>query len=234
MRCAQWIVVGVVMCCATPVFPAEPPPAVVGAQGVLLAADDFDRSDIAPWVSVIPTFEIEQGVLVGRQTRDDHGAVGRLHQQFGDVAVALKFKLEGSSTFNVVFDDKGFRGSHAGHIARVAIAPTQVRLGDDKDGAMRNDIYELRRDPARKAEGDKLLAGRGLIVKHTTDQNRWYDLVIAIRGDRMQVWLDGAEIGRLQSPGLAHPTKSSLHFTVNGTRALFDDVRVWRLDETGR
>jgi hypothetical protein len=43
----------------------------------------------------------------------------------------------------------------------VAITPRAIRLGDDREGAMRPDILAMRKDPARKAEREKLLAGRG-------------------------------------------------------------------------
>ena len=52
---------------------------------------------------------------------------------------------------------------------------------------------------------------------------------IELKGDRMRVTCDGKPAGELQSPGLAHETKSSFHFTVNGPGVLFDDVRIWRV-----
>lgn len=134
----------------------------------------------------------------------------------------------GSPTFNVVFDDKGHRGSHAGHICRVAVAGKQIRLGDDKEGIMRNDIFAMRRDPALKAKADALLEGRSSTAKVEVAQERWYQLDIEIVADEMRVSLDGEAIGHLKSPGLAHPTKESVHFTVNGTGAHFDDVRIWK------
>ena len=46
-------------------------------------------------------------------------------------------------------------------------------------------------------------------------------------GDEMRVTLDDKPAGYLKSPGIAHPTKSRFHFTINGQHALFDDVRIW-------
>src|SRR5581483_10569724 len=127
-----------------------------------------------PWKAVIPTFTVEHGVLKGEQTRDDHGAVGRLPLAMKDVVVEFKFKLDGSTGFNAVFDDQKYKGSHAGHICRVAFAPRAVRLGDDKEGAMRNDIFALRTDPARKAEMTKLLAGRNSATTVEIDPKVWH------------------------------------------------------------
>ncbi len=188
--------------------------------------DDFSRTDLGEWKVVIPTFSVEDGVLKGEQTRDDHGAVGRIHRPMRDVTVEFQFQLVGSTGFNAVFDDQKHKGSHAGHICRVAFTPKLIRLGDDKEGVMRNDIFALRKDPARKAEADKLLAGRSASAPIQLEQRRWHRVAITIRGDEMTVSLDGQPAGRLKSPGLAHPTKTSFHFTVNGPGVLFDNVRI--------
>lgn len=196
-------------------------------KGELIFSDDFERSDLGDWKPLIPKFTVKDGALKGEQTRNDHGAVGRVYRPMKDVIVEFKFKLDGSTSFNAVFDDQKFKGSHAGHICRVALTPKQIRLGDDKEGVMRNDLFEMRKDPARKAEADKLLAGRGSATNIALDPKAWHIVSIEILGDRMRVTLDGKAVGYLQSPGIAHETKSSFHFTVNGLGVLFDDVRIW-------
>ena len=74
----------------------------------------------------------------------------------------------------------------------------------------------------------KLLTGRGSSGAAKFEQKRWYQAAIEIVGDRMRVSLDGKAVGYLQSPGIAHETKSSFHFTVNGPGVLFDEVRIWK------
>ena len=181
-----------------------------------------------PGGAALPSFAVQNGVLKGWQTRDDHGAVGRVYRPMKNVIVEFKFKLDGSTGFNAVFDDKNHKGSHAGHICRVAFAPKQIRLGDDKEGVMRNDIFEMRKDHARKAEADKLLIGRGTATNITIAPKSWHRVTIEILGDQMQVNLDGKPAGLLKSPGIAHETKESFHFTVNGPGVLFDDIRIWQ------
>lgn len=197
-------------------------------KGELIFSDDFERSDLGDWKALIPSLAVENGALKGWQTRADHGAVGRVYRPMKDVIVEFRFKLDGSTGFNAVFDDQKFKCSHAGHICRVAFAPKQVRLGDDKEGVMRNDIYEMRKDPARKAEADKLLVGRGSSMNIEIDPKSWHQVTIEVLGDRMRATLDGKPVGDLKSPGIAHETKSSFHFTVNGAGVLFDDVRIWK------
>ena len=204
-------------------------PAPIAEKGELIFSDDFERNELGnDWQPLIPTFTVADGVMTGTQTRDDHGAVGRVYRKMKDVVVEFKFRFAGSPTFNVVFDDKNLRKySHAGHVCRVAVTHTHIRLGDDKEGIMRNDIFKMRKDPAKKAEAEKLLEGRTEIVKTPVDPEKWHTMRIEIAGDEMRVSLDGKPIGFLKSPGLAHPTKESLHFTVNGDSMLFDDVRIW-------
>lgn len=209
--------------CATAISAAPP-----AEKGEPILSDDFARSDLGEWKAVIPTFAIEGGALKGTQTRDDHGAVGRVHRPMKDVIVEFRFKLAGSTGFNAVFDDQQFKGSHAGHICRVAFAPKQIRLGDDKEGVMRTDIFEMRKDPARKAEAEKLIVGRGASANVSISADAWHDVAIEIVGDQMRVTLDGKPAGELKSPGIAHETKTSFHFTVNGPGVLFDDVRIWK------
>jgi hypothetical protein len=194
----------------------------------LIFSDDFEREDLGEWKSIIPAFTVKDGVLKGEQAKDDHGAVGRVYRPMKDVIVEFKFKLDGSKQFNVVFDDKNYKGSHAGHIVRVAFTPTQIRLGDDKEGIMRNDIFKMRRDPKQKTASIKLLEGRGFVAKTTVESGQWHDVVIEIVGDRMRVSFDGDPVGYLQSPGLAHETKQSVHFTVTGSGVLYDDVKIWK------
>jgi hypothetical protein len=206
-------------------------PGPLAEKGELIFSDDFERAELgSDWQPLIPTFTVAEGILKGTQTRDDHGAVGRVYRPMKDIVAEFKFQFAGSPTFNVVFDDKNLRDySHAGHICRVAITPRQIRLGDDKEGIMRNDIFQMRRsgDSTEKAKAEELLKGRTAICKVPVEVERWHSMRIEIAGDEMRVSLNGAAIGFLKSPGIAHPTKGSMHFTVNGDSMLFDDVRIW-------
>jgi len=187
-------------------------------------SDDFERDFLGDWKVIIPGFKVEDGHLTGWQAKADHGAVGRVYIPMSDAKVSFRFRLAGSPRFNVVFDDKYHKGSHAGHICRVAVSEKQIRLGDDKEGIMRNDIFAMRRNPDQKEAADKLLVGKSVAAKVDLKQMQWYTMTIAIVGDQMQVSLDGQPLTTLKSPGLAHPTKESVHFTVNGPGVHFDDV----------
>jgi hypothetical protein len=213
-------------------FAAEAPPPA--KKGTLLFSDDFNRAEIGPrWDTSLRTFSTSDGALKGGQVLGKHGAVAGVSVPFQDAVIEFRFRFEGAASINAVCDDKTFTGSHAGHICRVTITPKLLRLGDDREGGMRNDIYEMRQDTKRKAEGDKLLAGRTATFPMPIATNQWHHLAMEIVGDEMRVSVNGKFVGQLKSPGLAHPTKSRFHFTISGQHALIDDVKIWAAGATG-
>ena len=56
---------------------------------------------------------------------------------------------------------------------------------------------------------------------------RWYTVRAEIVGDEMRAFIDGKEVGRLKSSGIAHPVKKDLHFTLTGKDTRIDDLKVW-------
>lgn len=206
---------------------ADVPSAPLAKKGAVIVSDDFERTGLGAWRATVPTFTVADGVLKGSQTRSDHGAVGAVKAPMKDGIIEFKFRFEGAASINAVCDDKAWKESHAGHICRVTITPKLIRLGDDKEGGMRNDIMEMRKDPARKAAGDKLLVGRTATFPVNIEPGQWHRMSIEIVGDQMRASVDEKPAGYLKSPGLAHPTKSDFHFTVSGKDALFDDVRIF-------
>jgi hypothetical protein len=166
---------------APPVVPAEP----IGKKGELLFADDFEGSVAAVWHKVVPTFAVENGALKGTQTRDmdvpaadgkpalkAHAAVHGLEIPTKDSIIEVKIRFEGASMLDVEFDDRKYTGAHYGHICRAQVRLNAVQIIDERDGGMRNDIREMRMDPARKAEGDKLLVGRSASFPVNLEKSR--------------------------------------------------------------
>lgn len=229
VRCILTLL-GVAALCIGAEVPCKP----LATKGKLLFSDDFARTELGAWRSSCPTFTVADGVLKGSQTRSDHGAVTRVGAPFKDAIVECRFRLEGSPGFNVVFDDKAHKGTHAGHICRVAVTPKVIRLGDDKEGVMRNDIFAMRKDPKRKAEADKLLVGRSASFPVKLERRQWYRLSIEIVGEEMRVCLGDKPLGYLKSPGIGHATKAEFGFTVSGKDAHFDDVRVFAAEGASR
>ena len=70
---------------------------------------------------------------------------------------------------------------------------------------MRNDIYEMKKDPAKKAEVAKLLVGRSATYPAKLETGKWYTLVVETVGDEMRVTIDGQPAGYLKIPASRTP-----------------------------
>jgi hypothetical protein len=221
---------------APPVIPSEP----IARKGELLFSDDFEGSVASVWHKVVQTFAVENGVLKGTQTRDTdvpaadgkpalkaHAAVHGLEIPTKDSIVEVKIRFEGATMLDVEFDDRKYTGAHYGHICRAQVRLNGVQLIDERDGTMRNDIREMRMDPARKAEADKLLVGRSASFKVDLEKSRWYTLQVETVGDEMRMSIDGRAVGYLKSSGIGHATKSKIELGCAGKDGLFDDLKVW-------
>ncbi len=231
----------------TTTLAAELPPvpgASIAKKKELLFADDFAGAEPAKvWHKVVPTFAVEGGALKGTQTRDKnvpaadgkpavtaHAAVHGLEIPTKDSVVEVKIRFDGAAMIDVEFDDRKYTGCHYGHICRAQVRLNGVTIIDEKDGNMRNDIYEMKKDPAKKAEVAKLLAGRQVTYPAKLEAGKWYLLGVETVGDEMRVTIDGKPAGYLKSSGIAHATKSKIELGVAGKDGLFDDLKVWNAE----
>lgn len=216
----------------------------IAAKKEELFADDFQGAEPAKvWHKVVPTFAVENGTLKGTQTRDvtipaangkpevrAHAAVHGLEIPTKDSVVECKIRFEGASMIDVEFDDRKYTGCHYGHICRAQVRLNGVTIIDEKDGNMRNDIYAMKKDPAKKAEVAKLLVGRQATFPAKLETGKWYTLVVETVGDEMRVTIDGKPAGYLKSSGIAHATKSKIELGVAGKDGFFDDIKVWNAE----
>ncbi|CAN5453367.1 hypothetical protein BH11PLA2_BH11PLA2_27640 [soil metagenome] len=223
-----------------PVIPAQS----IAEKKELLFKDDFEGTAPAKeWHKVVPTFAVEKGVLKGTQTRDKniptadgkpavtaHAAVHGVEIPTKNSVVEVKIRFEGATMIDVEFDDRKYTGANYGHICRAQVRLNGVTIIDERDGGMKNDIYEMKKDPAKKAEVAKLLVGRGVTYPAKLEKDKWYLLVVETVGDEMRVTLDGQPAGYLKSSGIAHATKSKIELGVAGKEGLFDDIKVWNAD----
>ena len=223
-----------------PAIPAES----IAKKKELLFSDDFEGSEPAKaWHKVVPTFAVEKGTLRGTQTRDKnipaddgkpavqaHAAVHGLEIPTKDSVVEVKIRLEGATMMSVEFDDRKYTGAHYGHLCLAQVRTNGVTIIDQRDGSMRNDIYEMSKDPDKKAERAALLKGRQVTYPATVETGKWHDLVVETVGDTMRVTLDGKPAAFLKSSGIGHTTKSKIELGVGGKDGFFDDIKVWNAE----
>ena len=228
-----------------PAIPAES----IAKKKELLFSDDFEGAEPAKvWHKVVPTFAVERGALKGTQTRTNapaadgkpavvgHAAVHGLEIPTKDSVVEVKIRFAGASMIDVEFDDRKYTGAHYGHLCRAQVRRNGVTIVDERDGSMRNDIYEMSQDPAKKAERAKLLAGRQVTYPFPAklEADKWYTLVVETVGDEMRVTLDGRPAAFLKSSGIGHATKSKIELGVGGQDGFFDDLKVWNAEAVAR
>jgi hypothetical protein len=220
-----------------PKIPSKP----ISVKQELLFSDDFEGTEPAKvWHKVVPTFAVENGTLKGTQTRDKdvpsadgksvvkaHAAVHGLEIPTQDSVVECKIRFEGATMIDVEFDDRKYTGAHYGHLCRAQVRLNGVTIIDERDGGMRNDIREMRNDPAKKAEVAALLKGRQVTYPAKLETGKWYTLVVETVGDEMRVTIDGKPAAFLKSSGIAHATKSKIELGVAGKDGFFDDLKVW-------
>lgn len=221
-------------------IPNEP----IAKKKELLFSDDFEGAEPAKvWHKVVPTFVVEKGTLKGTQTRDKnipaadgkpavtaHAAVHGLEIPTKDSVVEVKIRFEGASMIDVEFDDRKYTGAHYGHLCRAQVRLNGVTMIDERDGSMRNDIYEMSKDPAKKAERTKLLAGRQVTYPAKLEAGKWYTFVVETVGDTMRATIDGKPVAFLKSSGIGHETKSKIELGVGGKDGFFDDIKVWNAE----
>src|SRR5262249_42295523 len=153
---------------------------------------------------------VKDGMLVGITPEgSDHSAVDSVRfapERDLEVSVKFRFVSEKAKSFNVWFDDKDYKGSHAGHICNVNVSPAAVSIGDGKTGNFRNDIYEKKKaNPSTLTAEDKAM----LLTKNTKlpvnlALQEWHALVIHTKADEIAVSIDGKAVGSFKSEGIGH------------------------------
>ncbi|NBU10801.1 MAG: hypothetical protein EBS84_17555, partial [Proteobacteria bacterium] len=161
----------------------------------------------------------------------DHSAVDSVKfpaERDLEVSVKFRFVSEKAKSFNVWFDDKDYKGSHAGHICNVNVSPTAVSIGDAKTGNFRNDIYEKKKatPPTLTAEDKAMLATKNTKLTVKLSLQDWHTLVIRTKGDTIEVNLDGKVAGSFKSEGVGHDHKTLVSLTTNPVDVHYDDFSI--------
>lgn len=199
--------------------------------GKLLLEDSFDREESDPakeeigngWGTNSRTrakgqkqVDLDGGAMhITRAAVADHG-VSVFHEvAFKDATIELRFKLGAKDDLGINIADMKEKSVHAGHICVARIRPKSVEITDLKTGPMKLAHRQARLENKLTPELKKLINGRKkkFAVDLATDE--WHQLTVQISGDTMTVKIDDKQVGRFQSEGIGHPTKSRLRLSVN-------------------
>ncbi|NJM55348.1 MAG: hypothetical protein HC841_05050 [Verrucomicrobiae bacterium] len=193
-------------------------------------ADDFSSNAFGPrWGHYKSSSVVKDGVLIGTTApTSDHSAVDNIKfpgERDLEVAVKFRFTSDKAKSFNVWFDDKDYKGSHAGHICQATISPTGVNLADAKTGGfdLSGGLYERKKANQLTEAEKQMLATKAKRFPVKLSLNDWHTLVVRTKGDELSVIIDGKLAGSFQSPGIAHDHKSLVSLTTNPVDVHYDD-----------
>lgn len=215
-----------------PSIPAE----LTAKKKELLFSDDFEKPAMgSAWKIVVPTFSVENGTLKGTQMRFDtpakdgkpevkgHQAVIGNDIPTKDSVIEFRFKLGGAQSVTAEYDDRKFNGSHYGHICMARVAADKVMLVDQKGLA-------VARPEGATGEPPTPAGRKNATFPISLDPQTWHTFMLETVNDTMRVTIDGKAVAFLQSPGIAHPTKSKVEFGCMGKDGFFDDLKVWNAE----
>ncbi|MFN0077362.1 MAG: family 16 glycoside hydrolase [Prosthecobacter sp.] len=210
---------------ATAAFSADYPRVIFSDD---FAAEGFGKA----WGHYKSSSVVKDGVLVGiTAPTSDHSAVDNIRidgERDLEVSVKFRFVSDKAKSFNVWFDDKNHKGSHAGHICQATISPTSVNLADAKTGGfdLANGLYDRKKANQLTDDEKKMLASKTTKFPVKLSLQDWHTLVVQTKGDEISVTIDGKAIGSFKSSGIAHDTKSLISLTTNAVDVEYDDFSI--------
>ncbi|MBI1369950.1 MAG: hypothetical protein GC162_15010 [Planctomycetes bacterium] len=195
--------------------------------GKVLFQDDFSAAELSKtWRLYSSEARIEDGKLHCIM-KPGHNAVQNVNVEPGpDFEVSVRFKpVDKNIGLQIAFNDRSYKDSHAGHICRVALTPKGVKFQDGKFGVFSNKVYaQKEKDGSLNDESKAVIAAHQKFVDFPITGADWSTAVVRIKGDTMELVIDGKDVGSYQSEGIAHATKSNIAFVVGKDEMYLDDV----------
>jgi hypothetical protein len=199
----------------------------------VIFSDDFAANGFGQaWGHYKSASIVKDGVLVGiTAPTSDHNAVDHIRipgEQNLEISVKFRFVSDKAKSFNVWFDDKNYKGSHAGHICQATIGPTSVNLADAKTGSfdLTDGLYDRKKaNQLTDVEKTRLSAKASRSSLKLSLQD-WHTLVVQTLGDEMTVMIDGKVVSSFKSAGIRHETKSLISLTTNSVDVEYDDFSI--------
>lgn len=199
----------------------------------VIFSDDFAAEGFGKaWGHYKSSSVVKGGVLVGiTAPTSDHSAVDHIKiagERDLEVSVKFRFVSDKAKSFNVWFDDKDYKGSHAGHICQATISPTSVNVADAKTGGfdLTNGLYDRKKTNQLTDEEKKMLASKTAKFPVKLSLAEWHTLVVTTSGDEISVAIDGKAVGSFKSAGITHDTKSLISLTTNPVDVEYDDFSI--------
>lgn len=194
--------------------------------------DDFSADGFGKrWGHYKSNSVVKDGVLHGITAEtSDHNAVDHIviePERDLEVSVKFRFVSDQAKGFNVWFDDKNYKGSHAGHICSVNVSAKDVRIADAKLGTFKNEYYDKTKAGGKLTDEEKaVVASKAKSFPVQVSQKDWHTLVIRTKGDEVEASIDGKPAGAFKSEGVGHDTKTLVSLTTNKVDVDYDDFSI--------
>jgi hypothetical protein len=207
--------------------------AFAGDYTRVIFSDDFSSNGFGPrWGHYKSSSVVKDGILVGiTDEKSDHSAVDNIKfpgERDLEVSVKFRFVSDQAKSFGLWFDDKDYKGSHAGHICQAVVSPTNVILSDAKTGNfdLTGGLYDRSKENKLTPEEKEKLKTKRITIPAKISLNEWHTLVVHTKGDAITASIDGKEIGTFKSEGISHETKSLVSLTTNRIDVHYDDFSI--------
>lgn len=207
--------------------------AIAADYSRVIFSDDFSAEGFGKaWGHYKSSSIVKDGVLVGiTAPTSDHSAVDHIRltgERDLEVSVKFRFVSDKAKSFNVWFDDKNYKGSHAGHICQATISPTSINMADAKTGGfdLTGGLYDRKKANQLTDDEKKRLAEKQKRFPVKLSLQEWHTLVVQTQGDEIKVIIDGKPAGSFKSPGINHDTKSLVSLTTNAVDVEYDDFSI--------
>ncbi len=189
--------------------------------------DSFEHATLGDhWQIGGGVYKLHDGFLTaGEKEGNHHPGIFKIWKDFDDIVLKFSFRFDGTKGFSIVFNDPAEKSVHSGHVVRLSFALKSVTLTDDKTGLMNLQWVDKRTDPTFKNEIETVRGRTSRRFNYDFKPGQWYDMTMEVVGDEMRVSVDGKVVGKFNSPGFAHPTKKSFHFSISGQNLSLDNIR---------
>jgi hypothetical protein len=167
-------------------------------------------------------------VYIYTHAEANHATSFRHAFAFRDGSVQLRFKFEDPKDSLILnFADLDLKSVHAGHLFKITIGTSSIRVTDQKTGEMNLAIRKARQAGTVTEERKKSLEAKSKAFSQELAIDEWHEVRDTIRGDELTCSINGEIVGSFRSDGFAHETKKLLRLLVP-RNSYIDDVKIWK------
>lgn len=192
----------------------------------ILFSDNFDRKVIGEnWYENREKahYSIKDGVLHGVQFDPSKTSTLKTDTDFTNAIIEFDFRFKSAKLFKLVIDDKNATDiSKNGHVAILTFYRNGIEIQDAITGYYNLDIRKL-------PLNDRVDKMRGTLEHgefHGVESKNWNKARVEIKGDVLRAYVNNELVVSLNSPGIAHSTKTTIGLNTNRSTMMFDNFTI--------